>query len=45
MERNSCVSIWCQGPSYFYHSEEKHGICLSRQLIFGKGEHSKLQNQ
>lgn len=33
MEINSNVSIWCQGPSYFYHIE-KHRIGLSRQLIF-----------
>ena len=44
-EINFCVSIWCQGPSYIYLIEEKHGLCLSRQVIFGKGEWVKLPNQ
>ena len=45
MEINFCVSIWCQGPAYVYLIEEKHGICLSRQVIFGKSECIKLPNQ
>ena len=45
MEINFCVSIWCQGPSYVCLIEEKHGLCLSRQVIFGKGECIKLPNQ